>query len=257
MKNSTTKHRYTSRTSGFLSALTGMALLAAAGSPASAGKGNVGNSNIMPPQSRPYGLSYAEWAERFWQWAHSFPATANPASGTAPPESAQSGPVWFLASAPFSPVPGAATARSITIPAGTSLFAPASSFFNNNAALPENTTFTEEELLEQANDIWDALAVLTECFIDGVPVKGLEDPQETAYRVETGLFPVTVADHDNLFAGDGVPDGGILDEVAVGAFVMIKPLTVGQHTVRLVGAIEPAPGFVLTKDVTYTVTVTP
>ena len=97
----------------------------------------------------------------------------------------------------------------------------------------------------------------TECIIDGVPVKGLEDPQETAYRLETGLFLITVADHDNLLAGDGVPDGGSIDEVAVGAFLMIKPLKVGQHTVRLVGAIEPAPGFVLTKDVTYTVTVTP
>ena len=97
----------------------------------------------------------------------------------------------------------------------------------------------------------------TECIIDGVPVKGLEDPQETAYRVETGLFPVTVAEHDNQLAADGVPDGGTIDEVAVGAFLMIKPLTIGQHTVRLVGAIEPAPGFVLTKDVTYTITVSP
>ncbi len=254
--NTTPQHTHTSRTRGLLSALAGLALLAA-GSPAFAGKGNVGNPNIMPPQSHPYGLSYAEWAERFWQWAHSFPSTANPANGTAPAESAQSGPVWFLASAPFSPVPGAATARSITIPAGTSLFSPASSFFNSNQALPEDTTFTEEELLEQANGIWDGLAVRTECIIDGVPVKGLADPQETAYRVETSLFPVTVADHDNLFAGDGVADGATVDEVAVGAFLMIKPLTAGQHTVRLVGAIEPAPGFVLTKDVTYTITVSP
>ena len=243
MKNNITKHRHTSRTGGFLSALTGMALLAATGSPAFAGKGNVGNSNIMPPQSRPFGLSYAEWAERFWQWAQSFPGTANPANGTAPPESAQSGPVWFLASAPFSPVPGFATARNITIPADTSLFAPVSSVFNNNEGV--DPPLSEEELLADANDIWDALAIRTECYIDGVPVNGLEDPQETAYRLETGLFPVNFADSSTT------------DEVAVGAFVMIKPLKVGQHTVRLVGAIEPAPGFVLTKDVTYTVTVTP
>jgi hypothetical protein len=256
MKNNIPQLTRTSRTSGFLSALIGLALLAAAGSPAFAGAGNLGNPRVFPPQSHPYGLSYAEWAERYWQWSQAFPSTANPATGTAPAESAQAGPVWFLASAPFSPVPGAATARHITIPAGTSLFAPALSFFNNNAALPVNTTFTEEELLQQANDIWDGLAIRTECIIDGVPVKGLENPQETAYFVETGLFLVTVADHDNQLAGDGVPDGGTIDEVAVGAFLMIKPLKVGEHTVRLVGAIEPAPGFVLTKDVTYTITVT-
>ena len=50
--------------------------------------------------------------------------------------------------------------------------------------------------------------------------------------------------------------GGPTEEVAVGAFLMIKPLKVGLHTVRLVGAIEPAPGFVLTKDVTFIITVT-
>jgi hypothetical protein len=253
MKNYIASLKHASRT--LPAALVGVALLATAGPPAFAGNGNAGNPNIMPPQSHPYGQSYAEWAERFWQWAHSFPSTANPANGTAPPESAQSGSVWFLASAPFSPVPGAATARNITIPAGTSLFSPASSFFNSNQALPEDTTFTEEELLEQANGIWDALATRTECIIDGVPVKGLENPQGTVYYVETDLFPVTVADHDNIQAGDGVLDGETVDEVAVGAFVMIKPLKVGKHTVRLVGAIEPAPGFVLTKDVTYTVTV--
>lgn len=241
MKNNITKHTRTSRTGGILSALVGFALLAP-GLPAFAGKGNVDNPNIMPPQSQPYGLSYAEWAERFWQWAQAFPATANPANGTAPPESAQSGPVWFLASAPFSPVPGAATTRSITIPAGTSLFAPVSSFFNNNEGV--DPPLSEEELLADANDTWDALAIRTECYIDGVRVKGLEDPQETAYRLETGLFPVTFA------------DGSTTDEVAVGAFLMIKPLKVGKHTVRLVGAIEPFPGFVLTKDITYNITVT-
>lgn len=241
MKNNITQLTRTSRASGVLSALIGLALLAAAGLPAFAGNGNVGNPNIMPPQSHPNGLSYAEWAERFWQWAQAFPANANPANGTAPPESAQSGRVWFLASGPFSPVPGAATTRNITIPAGTSLFGPVLSFFDNNeGVIPP---LSEEELLAEANGIWDALAIRTECFIDGVPVKGLEDPQETAYRVQTGLFLVTFA------------DGSTIDEVAVGAFLMIKPLKVGQHTVRLVGAINV--GIILTKDVTYTVTVTP
>jgi hypothetical protein len=232
-----------SRTAGFFSALTGMALLATAGSPAFAGQGNVGNSNIMPPQSHPYGLTYPEWAERFWQWAQAFPATADPAKGTAPPESAQSGPVWFLASAPFSPVAGFRTMRNITVPAGASLFSPVSSFFNDNEGV--DPPLSEEDLLADANDTWDALAIRTECIIDGKPVKGLEDPQETAYRLETDLFEVTHA------------DGSTIDEVAVGAFVMIKPLSVGKHTVRLIGAIEPAPGVVLTKDVTYTVTVSP
>ena len=86
MKTNITKITRTSRISGFLSALTGLALLMAAGSPAFAGKGNVGDANVMPPQFHPYGQSfgiYAQWAERL----------------------AQLGPVWFLTTPGFSPVP--------------------------------------------------------------------------------------------------------------------------------------------------------
>ncbi len=69
MKTKMTPHHRPSRTSRVLFALTGLALLAATASPAfAAGVGNVGNPDIMPPQSHPYGLSYAEWAARYWQW---------------------------------------------------------------------------------------------------------------------------------------------------------------------------------------------
>ena len=64
-----TKHTRTSRTGKIIAALVGLALLTAAGSPAFAGKGNVGKSNVMPPQSHSHGLNYAEWAKRFWVWA--------------------------------------------------------------------------------------------------------------------------------------------------------------------------------------------
>jgi len=256
MKSNITHHTRTSRTSGVLSALSGLALPAMAASPALAGVGNVGNANILPPQSRPNDLSCAQWAERYWQWSLSFPATANPAADTAPPESAQSGPVWFLAS-----VTGNRTVtRQMTIPSGTSFFFPALSLFWINAVCPENTTLTEAELLELANGQWDAFASITACTIDGVPVKGLEDPQETPYRLQTDLFYVTVADHDNIIAATGTPcfpDGGTIDMVAVGAFLMVKPLPVGQHTVRIVGAAGPLPTPFFVKDATYEITVTP
>ncbi len=231
MKSYITQLTRISRASGLLSALLAMALLATAGSTAFAGNGNVGNPNIRPPQSHPFGLSYAEWAERYWLFDH--------AGGTA--QSAQSGPVWFIGKAPFSPVPGAATTFNITIPANTSLFGPVLSFFDNNEGV--TPPLSEEALIADANATWDALAIRTECIIDGVPVKGLANPLTTPYRVQTGLYinPFTLP--------------GPTEEVAVGAFLMIKPLKVGLHTVRLIGAIQPAPGFVLTKDVTYTITV--
>jgi len=214
------------------------------------------NAGIMPPPSHPYGLSYAEWAARYWQWALAFPATANPAADTAPPESGQSGPVWFLPS-----VTGNRTVtREMTIPADTALFFPALSVYWNNADCPNNTTLTEAELLEISNAQWDDFASITACSINGVPVAGLDNPQESPYRVETDLFYVTVADHDNQIAASGTPcfpDGGTIDTVSVGAFLMVKPLPVGQHTIRVVGAAGPVEAPFFVKDSTYVITVTP
>ncbi len=85
MKINITKPTRTSRIRGFLSALTGLALLMAAGSPAYAGKGHAGDFIVMPPQFHPYGQSYGiytQWAERL----------------------AQVGPIWFLTTPGFSPV---------------------------------------------------------------------------------------------------------------------------------------------------------
>ena len=101
---------------------------------------------------------------------------------------------------------------------------------------------------------------LTACSIDGVAVHGLERPQATAYRVETDLFWVTVAGHDNLIAATGTPcfpDGGSVDTVAVGAFLMVKPLSVGHHTLRVTGAAGPLDHPFFVKDATYEITVTP
>ena len=259
MKTSHLTHTHKAHTPGrglAWAVLFGLTLMATASSAFAAGQGNVGNRNILPPQSAPHDLSYADWAARYWQWSLSFPATANPAADTASPESNQSGPVWFLPSV----TGNRSVTRSMTIPAGTALFFPALSVFWNNADCPQNTTMTEAELLELANGQWDAFASLTTCIIDGVAVNGLDNPQTTPYRVQTHLFYVTVADHDNIIAATGTlcfPDGGTVDQVAVGAFLMVKPLPVGQHTVRVIGAAGPLPDPFFIKDATYNITVTP
>ena len=219
-------------------------------------QGNAGNPDVIPPQSNPHGASYAEWAARYWQWSLSFPATANPAADTAAPEANQSGKVWFLASV----TGNRSVTRQMTIPAGTFLFFPVLSVYYNNADCPVNTTFTEEELLEQANGAWDFAASLTVCEIDGVEVDGLENPQETPYRVETDLFDVTVADHDNIIAATGAPcfpEGGPIDTVSVGAYLMVKPLSVGHHSIRVTGAAGPLANPFFVKDATYEITVAP
>lgn len=211
-------------------------------------------SLVFSPHAAPYGTTYEAWAVRYLQWGISFPATANPAADTAPVEAGQPHGVWFLPS-----VTGNRTViRTVTVPAHTPLFLGALSIRVNNTECPTDTEDTVEELFERAGEQWET-AVETRVTIDGVAIPGLEDPQTSPYLVETGPFPITLADHDNQLAANGltcVPDGVTLEpNVALGVFLMARPLPIGQHTIRIRGVAGPpdAPAFV--KDVTYQIEV--
>src|ERR1041385_4839872 len=81
---------------------------------------------LIPADATPYGHSYVEWAEMFWQHVLSIPAAQNPALGNSDCTVDQSGPVWFL------PAPlGATVGVACTIPPGKALFFPAISFEND------------------------------------------------------------------------------------------------------------------------------
>jgi hypothetical protein len=211
-------------------------------------------SNVFPPDIRPYGVSYEEWAERYLQYTLAFPATQNPAADNAPPEAGQPRGVWFLPT-----VTGNRTVtRSITVPAFTPLFFGALSIRTNNTECPTDTSLTVDELTARTQELW-ATALEASVSIDGEPVPGLEDPQTTPYLVQTGPFPITLADHDNQVADGGltcVPDGATLEpNVARGVFLMVRPLAVGQHTIRIRGVAGPPDAPAFTKDVTYEIEV--
>lgn len=209
---------------------------------------------VFSPKAKPYGVSYEEWAARYLQWSMAFPATANPAADTAPADAVQPHKVWFLPS-----VTGNRTVtRSLTVPAHTPLFLAALTIRVNNTECPVDTDLTVDQLFESAQEQWTN-ASETRVTIDGVEVKGLDDPQSTDYLVRTGPFPITLADHDNLVAAGGltcVPDGATLDpNVAVGVFLMLRPLPIGPHTVQIRGVAGPADAPIFTKDVTYQIEV--
>ncbi|HEU5229311.1 MAG TPA: hypothetical protein VFU49_15955, partial [Ktedonobacteraceae bacterium] len=54
---------------------------------------------VLPPSSHPFGRTYGEWSNAWWQWAFSIPTPVNPLLDTtgAHCSEGQSGPVWFLA----------------------------------------------------------------------------------------------------------------------------------------------------------------
>ena len=87
------------------------------------------------------------------------------------------------------------------------------------------------------------------CEVDGVALQSLE-----TYRVVSPTaFSLTVPD-DNVFDLWGVPTdaGTYYPSVSDGYYVMLAPLPVGEHVIRLLGEI---PLFEFSQDITFNLTV--
>ena len=247
------------RSGQWLSALAIAALLMTAVAPARADDTNTNNPGIIPPvvETHPYGLTYAEWLAKWWQWSLAFPVSADPEYGTASLSAGQSGDVWFLPS----PLGGGTVTRTGTVPEGTALFVPVLTFEVDNTGCPTYTDLTVAQLSAELQGGWSAVTA-TSCTIDGVAVTGVDDPTNSTYLIQTRPFSYTLAAHDNVlanypgFVGETcIPNGTTVSPtLAEGICVMIRPLSVGTHTIHI-GASAPAYG--LTYDVTFDITVAP
>lgn len=203
------------------------------------------------PESRPFGLSYRQWSAVWWQWAHAISAAINPLRDTTGQRISLGdiGPVWFLAG--VAGESGTAT-RSGTIRAGHGVFFPIlnAQIDNVDCEGGPDLNFSVAELREQVDEIVDATDNLS-LQVNGQSLDNLED-----FRFRSPVF------------GFGVPTGSLyratgcdVDEprlvfpaVADGYYVMLRPLSVGQHTVHFTGTFTD---FGFTLDVTYNLTVVP
>jgi hypothetical protein len=223
-------------------ALAVSALLTASVAPARADDGNVCSPGVIPPvvETHPYGLTYAGWLAKWWQWSLAFPVSSDPEYGTADLSAGQSGDVWFLPS----PLGGGTATRTGTVPEGTALFVPVLTFEADNTGCPTYTDLTVAQLTAELAGGWSTVTA-TSCTIDGVAVAGLDDPTNSVYLVTTRPFSYTVAAYDNVlanypgFVGETcIPDGTTVNPtVAEGMCVMIRPLSVGTHTIQQLFAL--------------------
>ena len=152
----------------------------------------------------------------------------------------QSGKVWFL-SGPFGTIE-----RSITIPAGTSLFVTLVSVDASSLEEPPFYGETEAEQLAIANEFASYMTDLS-FSVDGKSVENIED-----FRVTSPQFGFS-APTPWIFG----ETGGFGTAVGVGYYVMLSPLSVGEHTIHYTGAFKfsDAPEDYLGVDMTYHVTV--
>jgi hypothetical protein len=215
--------------------------------PAFAGQGNQGNPGVLPPHSRPLGLSYGEWSAKWWQWALSIPASENPQFDPTGEDCAvgQSGPVWFLAG-----TPGFPATRTCTVPTGKFILFP---IINGEFDYPcPDPNFQpapgqslQEFLTEGINALFDQVSSV-EAEVDGVALKHL-----ASYRVTSPLFyftgdPSLTAVFDSCITGSSQP------AVSDGYWIMLAPLSAGTHTIHFSGAID---AFGFATEVTYTLVV--
>lgn len=208
---------------------------------------------VLPPQSYPFGKSYAEWSAEHWKWTYSLPADAHPLTDTADVSAGQSGQVWFLGGtwAPTTDLNGNLVGivdRQVTIPAGKALFFP---IINAEASTAEGNGTTEEELRGFANFLADH-AVNLSCTVDGQPVENLQ-----SCRVSSPLFTFGPLPANNLL---GLPEGTTSPAVSDGYFVMLAPLSKGEHVIHFGGAFvftaaEDGFDFSFTLDINYRITV--
>ena len=236
-----------------------MLLAAVAFAPGGVASAKNGNPGIMPPNSKPYGHTYGEWSNRWYQWAFSMPVThgneqANPLFDTTGINCSrnQSGPVFFLAGI-FSIFDGAAPKAvpvdrtECVVPAGKALFFPILNVEEDNAWNPSNDEAEIRAYLAQNVSQMENMTA----SIDGVAVGNLSD-----YLVGTDnpLTSVTFP-ADNLYDYYGVPvaPGTYSMMGTAGYYLMLHPLSVGQHVIRFAGSV----GDFFSLDITYHLTVSP
>jgi hypothetical protein len=104
---------------------------------------------------------------------------------------------------------------------------------------------TEKEVRAMANAAVDGVAFL-ECTVDGVPLKNLFD-----YRAESPAFTLP----DTLLVDFGLDEGDRFPAVADGYWIMLAPLSRGEHVIRFRMSYAKGPFAGAEHDVTYYLTV--
>jgi hypothetical protein len=206
---------------------------------AAQGKGNNGNPGILPPQAGAFGTTYAELQAEWWQWALGIPVAENPLLDATGENAAldQEGKVFFLAGS-F----GGVYERTCQVPAGKALFFPVVN--NIWIGFPGDPPTPIEELRAIIAGWIDATEDVVSCEIDGEPIKNLG-----AYRTQSPVFDVEIPVDPDGWQAWGIPagiDGPCVDD---GIYLLLAPLSVGEHTIRFI-----VPDVM---DVTYNLTVVP
>ena len=214
---------------------------------------------VIAPDSVAFGKTYSEWSAAWWQWTFSIPVANHPLFDKGDCSIGQSGPVWFLGGkfCQTGQICSGSATRSCSIPAGKALFFP---ILNVEDSAPEEPAFgcgdsmppllggTIAEMRQCAESFLAGIHNL-KAEVDGKSIRNLQRD----FRVRSVEFEVTWPDDNVLSAiGEGPFVAGKYSPVVDdGIYIMLPPLSVGNHTVHFQGSFPN--GF--TENITYNLVV--
>lgn len=182
--------------------------------------------NTYPPDSKPFGKSYGEWSAEWWKWLNGIPADRNPGVDTTGAFCSEnqnmSSPVWYLAG-----TWGSKEVRNCDIPSGKSILISPIEVLCTPAEIP--SLKTEEDMRKCAKEDQNKVHFVK------VTIDGKDLPDVTKYRFQSPLFNITLPENNVM----GIPQG-VITGVSEGYFVMLKPLTEGNHIIKSAGSLTDA-----------------
>jgi hypothetical protein len=188
--------------------------------------------NGQPPV---YGKTYGEWSAAWWQWALAGPKGNNAVQDTTGEfcdVDQPKGKVWFLAGS-FG-LPG--VERTCTIPRNRALFYPLiNSFWIDCPGTPDSDV-TDAEVRDIMASLLDPACQLTST-LDGTPISSL---QILTVRTQSPKF-TTILPPNNIYSTAGIcpsplPPGKTGRMIGEGYWIMLPPLSPGEHVLTLHGA---------------------
>lgn len=193
------------------------------------------NPVFFQTNSSPYGQSFVNWTEKWWQWAFSIPKALSPIIDKTGENCSkgQEGPVWYLAGTTKNTFHAK---RSCLIPHQKSILFPIIvSLFSRS----EKPAMTDEELVRYSSKDIDQTSFL-QVIVDDFSFTDLSE-----FRVQS-FFNLDLIE-GNIW---NIPPGPTM-AASDGFWVFLKPLSVGKHTIHFQG-VEPN----FKSRVTYNITIT-
>jgi hypothetical protein len=200
-----------------------------------------------PPNSDPYGLTYEQHVQNFYEWLISVPSDENPSNDPTGQNCAKgqentNSSVFYLVGGG-----GGKFDKTCKVPAGKAIFIPVISVEVSDKEVPNASVDDLHKLAKKDQDSVTSLSLTI-----GEKAYTFDDLKK--YRVHTGVFEV-VFPENAIFGASPGPSKAVAD----GYHVITEKLPVGTYTINYKGSlICPgteclAPNFA--EDVTFTLVV--